>query len=232
MERNEVIEIAINKFRGGSAGDMANWIDMALDLYGDRPKDVQDSPQVSGYIAYDNQAPQSVRRNCIPLINDQCRMGKVQNVPEGMSQQVTYGLQGSKPPLSGAAVLGAEDARPENEETVDDVHTRMIEGLPSTIAIEPEGCKKPMQCEVIVTKIESPTPGGRQPCVGVRFQWDTGDSKEVVCDNFIFPGKVQSPESVLSEMVDRVKSVYRRRASPIVAKTPALDKTPINAGNA
>jgi len=229
MTRIEVIEIAINKFRGGNAGDMANWIDMALDLYGDRPSDIQASPQVSGYISCAKQDNQVSRD---PLINDPGRLGKSQNVPEGMYQQTTYGLQGSKTPLSGAAVLGAEDARPESEETVDDVHTRMVEGLPPTIAIEPEGCKKPMQCEVIVTKNESSTPGGRQPCVGVRFQWDTGDSKEVVCDNFIFPGKVQSPESVLSEMVDRVKSVYRRRTSPIVAKAPALDKTPVNAGNA
>jgi hypothetical protein len=230
MERNEVIEIAINKFRGGSTGDMANWIDMALDLYGDGPKDVQASPQVSDNMAWYKSAANGKVSN--GLVDQPNAPQGYQGLWRQSANDPPFNDPGRLGSLSGATVLGAEDARIENEETVDDVHTRMIEGLPATIAIEPEGCKKPMQCEVIVTKNESSTPGGRQPCVGVRFQWDTGDSKEVVCDNFIFPGKVQSPESVLSEMVDRVKSVYRRRASPIVAKTPALDKTPVNAGNA
>lgn len=242
MDRYEIIEIAINKFRGGTSGDLANWIDMALDLYGDRPLDAKPQNQqagdnMAGYkqaintklssgLVAQNGGPQSVQ-GLIPngIIDDHCRLGAKQKwVNEDGSTFETYGPIG----LSGAAVLGSNDSMGQQEETIDDIYNRMTENLPKSLDIVPDG-RPPMSCEVIVTKNESSIPGGRQPCVGVRFQWDTGDSKEAVCDNFLFPGKVQTPESVLEEMVNRVKILYKRRSSPIMAKAPTLDKTPIMA---
>lgn len=216
MERIDIVEKAINTFRGGSNRDLANRIDMAISLFQD----------VEGDRAAYVQTPVAVTLQARPVPS-------VKIPPSALGREQVEQLDwNDKSKIAlGASVLGTPpESVPVEEEGLDELTDR-LKTIPQKISIVPDGWTRPMDCDVFVEKVESTLPGGRQPCVNIRFQWDTGDSKEVVCDNFVFPGKKQSTDSILKEMVGRVMCIFKKRSTPIVAKVQAFEKNPVNAGS-